>query len=77
MHSPVEDIVTPTRKFAHIHLDLAGPLPSSRGAHTHLLTVVDRTTRWPEAFPLKSTTTEASVDALVDGWISRFGMQMW
>jgi hypothetical protein len=47
-------IPIPSRRFSHIHIDLVGPLPSSQG-HTHILTVMDRTTRWAEAVPLPST----------------------
>ncbi len=51
-----------------------GPLPASREGHSYLLTVMDRATRWPEAFPLKATMVFACVDMLVDGWISRYGV---
>ena len=36
--------------------------------------MVDRTTRWMEVIPLSSTTATACADALVAGWISRFGV---
>jgi transposase InsO family protein len=49
-------------------------MPASNEGHTYLFTVVDRTTRWPEAVPLKSTTPAACTDALLQGWVSRFGM---
>jgi hypothetical protein len=48
-------IPIPVRRFSLIHVDLVGPLPSSSG-FLYLFTVVDRTTRWPEAIPLTSTT---------------------
>ncbi len=71
VHASLQPFPTPARKFGHLHLDLVGPLffAASREGHTHLLTVMDRATRWPEAFPLK-----ACVDKLVDGWISRYGV---
>ena len=37
----VEPILLPTEKFAHVHVDLVGPLPVSAEGHAHLLTVVD------------------------------------
>jgi transposase InsO family protein len=49
-------------------------LPASEEGHNHLLTVMDRATRWPETFPLKATTVSTCVDTLVNGWISRYGI---
>jgi transposase InsO family protein len=39
-----------------------------------LFTVVDRSTRWPEAVPLASTTTADCVEAFLNSWVSRFGV---
>jgi len=66
-------IPVPQRRFSHIHVDLVGPLPRSNG-YTHLFTVIDRSTRWPEAIPLSSTSASDCALALLHGWISRFGM---
>merc|ERR1712212_728334 len=46
--APLQDFPPVGRRFEHIHVDVVGPLPASLG-YTHLLTVVDRFTRWPEA----------------------------
>jgi hypothetical protein len=51
-----EHIPVPRRRFAHLHVDLVGPLPSSASC-THLFTIIDRTTRWPEAVPLSATSS--------------------
>jgi hypothetical protein len=66
-------IPVPVRRFSHIHVDLVGPLPSSSG-FSYLFAVVDRTTRWPEAIPLASTTAADYAAALLQGWIQRFGV---
>jgi len=66
-------IPVPSRRFSHIHVDLVGPLPPSRG-YTHLFTIIDRTSRWPEAVLLSSTTAAACADALFHGWVARFGV---
>jgi IS30 family transposase len=70
---PPAPIPIPSRRFSHIHIDLVGPLPSSQG-HTHILTVMDRTTRWAEAVPLPSTSATACAQALCSAWISPFGL---
>ena len=73
VHLQPAAIPVPTRRFAHIHVDLVGPLPLSQGC-SYLLTVVDRTTCWPEAFPLSSTSSATVSTALFMGWVTRFGV---
>ena len=72
--APLAPFVVPEKRFNHGNVDLVGPLPPSRG-FTHLLTMVDRTTRWLEAIPLSlSSTTSAEVTrAFITSWIARFG----
>jgi Integrase core domain/Integrase zinc binding domain len=72
--SKVEKIPVPGQRFQHVHVDLAGPLPVSGQGHSYILTMIDRTSRWPEAVPLSSITAEACADAFVSGWIARFGV---
>ncbi len=66
-----QHIPIPTRRFSHIHVDLVGPLPTSKG-FTHLFTIMDRTSRWLEAIPLSNTTTVDCASALFQGWVSRY-----
>jgi hypothetical protein len=72
--SPPQSIANPVQRFSHLHLDLVGPLPQSSEGYTHLLTVVDRSTRWAEAVPLRSTAADSCATALIGGWIARFGV---
>ncbi|KAK3797489.1 hypothetical protein RRG08_040971 [Elysia crispata] len=43
---------------------------------THLLTIIDRTTRWPEAIPMVQTSTTDCAIALIRHWIARFGVPL-
>jgi cleavage and polyadenylation specificity factor subunit 1 len=73
--APLSSFDAPAQRFDHIHVDIVGPLPTSNG-FTHLLTIVDRFTRWPEAIPLKETDTTSCARALLLNWISRYGLPL-
>ena len=66
-HFPVPD-----RRFEYIHIDIVGPLPESQG-HRYLLSVVDRCSRWIEAYPLVRASSEEVCQAFVQ-FVSRFGL---
>ena len=72
--APVHKFEKPTARFAHVHVDLVGPLPSVEGVFSHLLTVVDRFTRWPEAILLARTDAASVGNAFALHWIARFGV---
>ncbi|BHF82504.1 hypothetical protein SprV_0802564200 [Sparganum proliferum] len=71
--SPPSTFAVPDVRFNHDHLDLIGPLPPSRG-YTHILTAVDRFTRWPIAVPISDTSAENIVMVFLTHWISNFGV---
>ncbi len=71
--APLQNFTPSVRRFNHVHIDIVGPLPESRGCK-YLLTVIDRFTRWPEAIPIKDMETRTIAQAYVQGWIARFGV---
>ena len=70
---PVLPIPVPEARFSQVHVDIVGPFAPDRG-FKYLLTMIDRTTRWPEAVPLANTTAETVLQAFLDHWVSRFGV---
>lgn len=67
-----EQIHVPDERFSHIHMDIVGPLPPSRGQR-YCLAMIDRFTRWPEAVPIPDISADTIVDAFFGAWVARFG----
>jgi len=61
---PIQDLPQPTQRFSYIHMDVVGPLPPSEGKR-YIFTIIDRSTRWPEATPMEDTTTRSCAQALL------------
>jgi hypothetical protein len=72
--APVQAIPVPAHKFSHVHVDLVGPLPASSEGHVYLLTIIDRSTRWFEAVPLRNMEASTCMDAFTYSWVARFGV---
>jgi len=57
---------TVTIPFERVAIDLVGPFSTASGGFRFLLTCVDLATRWPEAIPLKSTTSKVIINHLTN-----------
>ncbi len=51
--------------FSHLIVDIVGPLPRTKSGNQFLLTIMDQTTRFPEAIPLKKVTAKVVSQALL------------
>ena len=72
-HVLSSNILVPGRHFAHIYIDLVGPLPLV-SVQPYLLTLIDCTTCWPEATPVTLISAKCCAWAFIYTWISRFGI---
>ena len=68
---PVLSLETPALKFEHLHIDVVGPLPVDQGMR-YLLTMMDRTTRWPEVCPMAAATADEILQAFLSGWVAHY-----
>ena len=71
---PLGDMPLIDMPFRKVAVDLVGSIsPPSEKGHRYILTLVDYTTRYPEAVPLKNIETETVAEALLDMY-SRLGI---
>ena len=57
--APLHPWIWPSRPWQRIHLDFAGPFQG-----TTFLVVVNANSKWPEVFPMTSTTTAKTIEVL-------------
>ncbi|XP_066971928.1 uncharacterized protein [Macrobrachium rosenbergii] len=80
MGNPIKLFLTPLKSipvigepFVELVIDVVGPLPKTKSGFTHLLTIMDRASRSPEAFPMQRITSKAVFDKLIE-FFSRYGL---
>ena len=69
---PIGEFQVPSQRFTHLNMDLV-TLSNSNG-FSHLLTIVDRFTRWPVAIPIANISAETVADAFAHGWVASYGV---
>ena len=70
---PLERMEIIEEPFKKVAVDIIGPLPMTAKKNRYVLTLVDYATRWPEAIPLKTITSEDVASALM-GIFNRLGI---
>ena len=63
--APLRPVDIVTEPFKKIAIDIVGELPRGTTGYRYILTIVDYATRYPEAIPLRSTSSKAIADALI------------
>ncbi|XDV15093.1 hypothetical protein PO909_015233 [Leuciscus waleckii] len=63
----------PTGPWTHLQIDFTGPLSPS-GGYQYILVIMDRFTRWVEAFPTRTCTAEAAARVMVEEVFPRWGL---
>ena len=72
--APIQPLPVIGEPFQRCAIDLIGPIiPASAGGYKYALVLTDFATKWPEAVPLRSISTEAVATALL-GIFTRLGV---
>lgn len=71
--APLQPIPVVSEPFHRVIIDCVGPLEKTRKGHQFLLTIMDTTTRYPEAVPLRSITTKSIIPVLIK-FFTQFGL---
>ena len=70
---PLRPVEVVTETFKKIAIDIVGELPRSTSGYKYILTIVDYATRYPEAIPLRTTSSKAIANALIQ-YFSKVGI---
>ncbi|CAG4958293.1 unnamed protein product [Colias eurytheme] len=71
--APLGDFNLPPGRCRHVHIDIIGPLTTCDG-YRYCLTAIDRVTRWPEVWPMRTITADEVVETFTREWVSSFGV---
>ena len=71
--TPLKPMIAIGQPFEELTLDCVGPLPKTKKGNEYLLTVMCNSTRFPDAFPLRSISAPKIIEVL-QKFISYFGI---
>ena len=71
--APLLPIPSVGEPFQNVVIDIVGPLPRTKSGHEYILTIIDRTSRYPEAIPLRSIKSPIIVRHLIE-FFTKFGL---
>ena len=63
--APLQPIPVCGEPFSHVLIDCVGPLPKTKLGNQYLLTIMCKTTRFPEAVPLRNIEVPKIVESLI------------
>lgn len=72
--TPSQCVNVPSRPWQSVAVDVIGPFPPTMDGHTHVLVVVDKFTRYAEAFPIKDETTKTIAMKIIECIVCRYGL---
>jgi transposase InsO family protein len=75
-HIKVQPTDIPVGPWTHVAVDHVGPLPTSNNGNIYILVVIDRFTRYAEAFAVPDTSTITTAKVLVEGIMCKHGFMM-
>ncbi|XP_068215827.1 uncharacterized protein [Palaemon carinicauda] len=71
--APLHPIPAIGDPFTELVVDVVGPLPRTKSGFIYLLTIMDRASRFPEAFPMRKITSKVVFEKLIE-FFSRYGL---
>ena len=71
--APLIPIPVSQEPFSRVLIDCVGPLPKTKTGFQYLLTIMDTTSRFPEAVPLRNIKARTVIDALLI-FFTRYGL---
>ncbi|XP_068224808.1 uncharacterized protein [Palaemon carinicauda] len=71
--TPLIPIPAVEEPFTQIVIDIVGPLPKTKTGFQYMLTIMDRTTRFPEVIPVRGIKSGIVIKHLMD-FFSRYGL---